>query len=57
MDSHAFGWPVDAYRYMEWLLVVTSYEAGKREVFGKVVVVSAMPARTMIKAFPVAALK
>merc|ERR1719414_1059748 len=32
-------------------------KAGKREVFGKVVVVKAKPARTIVKAFPVAALK
>uniref|UniRef100_A0A7S2R9J3 Major basic nuclear protein n=1 Tax=Mucochytrium quahogii TaxID=96639 RepID=A0A7S2R9J3_9STRA len=32
-------------------------KAGKREVFGKVVVVKAKPARTVVKAFPVAALK
>merc|ERR1711913_97700 len=31
--------------------------AGKREVFGKVVMVKAKPARTIVKAFPVAALK
>merc|ERR1719400_202017 len=29
-------------------------KAGKREVFGKVVVVKAKPARTIVKAFPVA---
>merc|ERR1711933_377477 len=32
-------------------------KAGKREVFGKVVVVKARPARTVVKAFPVSALK
>merc|ERR1712018_361448 len=32
-------------------------KAGKREVFGKMVVVKARPARTVVKAFPVAALK
>merc|ERR1712054_678523 len=32
-------------------------KAGKREVFGKVVMVKAKPARTIVKAFPVAALK
>merc|ERR1712151_471789 len=32
-------------------------KAGKREVFGKVVVVKAKPARKIVKAFPVAALK
>merc|ERR1712198_705581 len=32
-------------------------KAGKREMFGKVVVVQAMKARTVVKAFPVAALK
>ena len=32
-------------------------KAGKREMFGKVVVVQAMKARTIVKAFPVAALK
>merc|ERR1712038_701270 len=32
-------------------------KAGKREVFGKVVMVKAEPARTVVKAFPVAALK
>merc|ERR1712112_409787 len=32
-------------------------KAGKREVFGKVVMVKAKPARTVVKAFPVAALK
>ena len=32
-------------------------KAGKREVFGKVVMVKAKPARTIVKAFPVSALK
>merc|ERR1712061_645543 len=32
-------------------------KAGKREVFGKVVMVKAKPARTIVKAFPAAALK
>merc|ERR1719481_350111 len=32
-------------------------KAGKREVFGKLVMVKARPARTIVKAFPVAALK
>merc|ERR1719229_2023582 len=32
-------------------------KAGKREMFGKVVKVAAKPARTIVKAFPVAALK
>merc|ERR1712151_762857 len=32
-------------------------KAGKREVFGKVVMVKARPARTVVKAFPVSALK
>merc|ERR1712176_74890 len=32
-------------------------KAGKREMFGKVVKVKARPARTIVKAFPVAALK
>merc|ERR1719325_495205 len=32
-------------------------KAGKREVFGKMVVVKAKPARKIVKAFPVAALK
>merc|ERR1712186_301377 len=32
-------------------------KAGKREVFGKVVMVKAKPARTVVKAFPVSALK
>merc|ERR1719470_827258 len=32
-------------------------KAGKREVFGKVVMVKAKPARTIVKAFPVLALK
>merc|ERR1739846_52817 len=32
-------------------------KAGKREVFGKLVVVKAKPARTIVKAYPVAALK
>merc|ERR1712007_151334 len=32
-------------------------KAGKREVFGKVVMVKAKPARKVVKAFPVAALK
>merc|ERR1712178_250069 len=32
-------------------------KAGKREVFGKVVMVKAKPARTVVKAFPVASLK
>jgi len=32
-------------------------KAGKREMFGKVVLVKARPARTVVKAFPVAAIK
>merc|ERR1719197_569360 len=32
-------------------------KAGKREIFGKMVVVKAKPAKTVVKAFPVAALK
>merc|ERR1712217_423017 len=32
-------------------------KAGKREMFGKVVVVKAKPAKTIVKAIPVAALK
>merc|ERR1711988_338239 len=32
-------------------------KAGQREVFGKVVMVKAKPARTVVKAFPVSALK
>merc|ERR1711918_54866 len=32
-------------------------KAAKREVFGKVVMVKAKPAKTVVKAFPVAALK
>merc|ERR1719494_1538128 len=32
-------------------------KAGKREIFGKVCVVKAKPAKTIVKAFPVAALK
>ena len=32
-------------------------KAGKREVFGKIVMVKAKPARKIVKAFPVAALK
>nr|AAO49325.1 histone-like protein [Lingulodinium polyedra] len=32
-------------------------KAGKREIFGKTVVVKAKPARKVVKAFPVAALK
>merc|ERR1712066_119462 len=32
-------------------------QAGKREMFGKVVVVKAKPAKTVVKAFAVAALK
>merc|ERR1712060_11118 len=32
-------------------------KAGKREVFGKVVMVKAKPAKTIVKCFPVAALK
>merc|ERR1712150_68728 len=32
-------------------------KAGKREVFGKVVMVKAKPAKTIVKAFPVSALK
>merc|ERR1712039_740236 len=31
--------------------------AGKREIFGKMVVVKAKPAKTVVKGFPVAALK
>merc|ERR1712061_195999 len=32
-------------------------KAGKREIFGKLVVVKAKPAKTVVKGFPVAALK
>merc|ERR1711862_906139 len=32
-------------------------KAGKREIFGKVVVVKAKPAKKIVKAFPVAALR
>merc|ERR1712217_43365 len=32
-------------------------KAGKREMFGKMVIVKAKPAKTIVKAFPVAALK
>merc|ERR1719480_555559 len=32
-------------------------KAGKREMFGKVVAVKAKPAKTIVKAYPVAALK
>lgn len=32
-------------------------KAGKKEMFGKVCIVKARPARTVVKAFPVAALK
>jgi len=32
-------------------------KAGKREIFGKTVMMKAKPARTIVKAFPVAALK
>merc|ERR1712039_112865 len=32
-------------------------KAGKREMFGKVVTVSAKPAKTVVKAYPVAAIK
>merc|ERR1712113_307205 len=32
-------------------------KAGKREIFGKMVTVKARPARTVVKAFPVSALK
>merc|ERR1712054_82550 len=32
-------------------------KAGQREVFGKVVMVKAKPAKTIVKAYPVAALK
>merc|ERR1711866_39710 len=32
-------------------------KAGKREIFGKVVMVKAKPAKTVVKAFPAAALK
>merc|ERR1712004_493060 len=32
-------------------------KAGKREIFGKLQIVKAKPARTIVKAFPVAALK
>merc|ERR1712084_160392 len=32
-------------------------KAGKREIFGKVVMVKAKPARKIVKAYPVAALK
>jgi len=44
---------------MEEVVTMLHYDtkAGKREVFGKVVMVKAKPARTVVKAFPVAALK
>merc|ERR1712173_108293 len=32
-------------------------KAGKREIFGKMVIVKAKPAKTVVKAFPTAALK
>merc|ERR1719273_115497 len=32
-------------------------KAGKKEIFGKVCIVKAKPAKTVVKAFPVAALK
>merc|ERR1711972_439268 len=32
-------------------------KAGKREIFGKVVMVKAKPAKTIVKAYPVAAIK
>merc|ERR1719299_315752 len=32
-------------------------KAGKREIFGKVVMVKAKPAKTVVKAYPVAAIK
>ena len=32
-------------------------KAGKREIFGKMTVVKARPAKTIVKAFPVAAIK
>merc|ERR1712066_861362 len=32
-------------------------KAGKREIFGKVVVVKAKPAKTVVKAYPVSAIK
>merc|ERR1719363_8097 len=32
-------------------------KAGKREIFGKVVMVQAKPAKTVVKAYPVAAIK
>merc|ERR1712207_112902 len=32
-------------------------KAGKREIFGKMVMVKAKPAKTIVKAYPVAALK
>merc|ERR1712039_661088 len=32
-------------------------KAGKREIFGKLVMVKAKPAKTIVKAYPVAALK
>merc|ERR1712193_124264 len=32
-------------------------KAGKREMFGKIVAVKAKPAKTVVKAFPVAAIK
>merc|ERR1712039_664361 len=32
-------------------------KAGKREVFGKVIMVKAKPAKTVVKAYPVSALK
>merc|ERR1712083_414426 len=38
-------------------LMKPATKAGKREVFGKVVMVKAKPARKVVKAFPVSALK
>jgi len=37
--------------------VKPAQKAGKKEIFGKVCMVKAKPAKTIVKAFPVAALK
>merc|ERR1719464_2285055 len=37
--------------------IKTATKAGKREMFGKITIVKAKPAKKIVKAFPVAALK
>ena len=53
--SHTIGkvWDITANTQQ----ILHGFMPSKREVFGKVVMVKAKPARTVVKAFPVSALK